>query len=270
MRTCVLRQYLRGEHLEKMAYRGLDHRSRMTEEALDHLFACAVPNRLRSLQSGFGPGHQLGSAELPLLRFLLVACHCMRDVVPAQLQTYLSPFLDIPFYFAAQHLPPRLTAALLATIEGTAFPLLYLINRHFTARRLVALGLAGLGMFTAGAISEVGNIMGNSLVAPLFLGAILRALHRSTPSERRRTRASVRRLSSWLHVGLPVSPQGSSLPSCQSLWDCCRIPLGLGVLHGAKKSDLGGRCSGSRNVALLWRWVYEARLPTTGTLSFPT
>ncbi len=101
----------------------------------------------------------------------------MRDVVPAQLQTYLSPFLDIPFYFAAQHLPPRLTAALLATIEGTAFPLLYLINRHFTARRLVALGLAGLGMFTAGAISEVGNIMGDSLVAPLFLGAILLGLH---------------------------------------------------------------------------------------------
>lgn len=101
----------------------------------------------------------------------------LRDVAPAQLQTYLSPVLDIPFYFAAQHFPPRLTGSLLAVVQGTAFPLLYLINRHFTARRLVALGLAGLGMFTAGALSEVGNIMGDTLVAPLFFAAILLGLH---------------------------------------------------------------------------------------------
>jgi hypothetical protein len=101
----------------------------------------------------------------------------MRDTAPAQLQTYLSPVLDIPFYFATQHFPPRLTGSLLAVIQGTAFPLLYLINRHFTARRLVALGLAGLGMFTAGALSEVGNIMGDTLVAPLFFAAILLGLH---------------------------------------------------------------------------------------------
>ncbi len=78
----------------------------------------------------------------------------MRDVTPAQLQTYLSPLLDVPFYFATQHFPPRLTGSLLAAIQGTAFPLLYLINRHFTARRLVALALAGLGMFTAGALGK--------------------------------------------------------------------------------------------------------------------
>jgi hypothetical protein len=101
----------------------------------------------------------------------------MRDATPAQLQTYLSPVLDIPFYFAVQHFPPRLTGSLLAVIQGTAFPLLYLINRHFTARRLVALGLAGLGMFTAGALSEVGNIMGDTLVAPLFFAAILLGLY---------------------------------------------------------------------------------------------
>jgi hypothetical protein len=101
----------------------------------------------------------------------------MRDVAPAQLQTYLSPVLDIPFYVATQHFPPRLTGSLLAVIQGTAFPLLYLINRHFTARRLVALGLAGLGMFTAGALSEVGNIMGDTLLAPVFFAAILLGLH---------------------------------------------------------------------------------------------
>lgn len=100
----------------------------------------------------------------------------MRDVTPAQLQTYLSPVLDIPFYFAARHFPPRLTGCLFAVIQGTAFPLLYLINRHFTRRRLVALGLAGLGMFAAGALSELGTIIGDTLVAPVFFAAILLGL----------------------------------------------------------------------------------------------
>jgi hypothetical protein len=101
----------------------------------------------------------------------------MQDAIPAQLQTYLSPILDIPFYYAAQHFPARLTGFLIAVVQGTAFPLLYLINRHFTSSRLVALGLAALGMFTAGALSEVGNIMGDTLVAPMFLAAILLGLY---------------------------------------------------------------------------------------------
>jgi len=100
----------------------------------------------------------------------------MRDAIPAQLQTYFSPFLDIPFYFAAQHFPPRLTGSLLAVVQGTSFPLLYLINRHFTKSRWVAVGLAGLGMFAAGALSEVGTIFGDNLVAPLFFVAILLGL----------------------------------------------------------------------------------------------
>ncbi len=100
----------------------------------------------------------------------------MRDTNPAQLETYLSPILDIPYYIGTEHIPPRLMGLVLAVIQGTAFPLLYLISRHFTADRLVALGLAGLGMFTAGAISELGNIMGDALLAPLFLAAILLGL----------------------------------------------------------------------------------------------
>ena len=113
----------------------------------------------------------------------------MRDVTPAQLQTYMNPLLDVPFYFAAQHLSPRLIGALLAVIQGTSFPLLYLINRHFTKSRLMALGLAGLGMFTAGTLSEVGTVFGDTLLAPLFLAAILLGLHsldagRSDPGKR--------------------------------------------------------------------------------------
>jgi hypothetical protein len=100
----------------------------------------------------------------------------MRDTAPAQLQTYLSPVLDIPFYYAVEHLPPRLTGFLLGLVQGLSFPLLYLINRHFTRQRLVALGLAALGMFTAGALAEVGTIFGDALLAPVFFAAILLGL----------------------------------------------------------------------------------------------
>ena len=101
----------------------------------------------------------------------------MRDLTPAQLQTYISPILDVPFYLAADHISPRLTGYLVAAVQGLSFPLLYLINRHFTSRRWVALSLAGLGMLSAGALSELGTIMGDTLVAPLFFGAILIGLH---------------------------------------------------------------------------------------------
>jgi hypothetical protein len=100
----------------------------------------------------------------------------MKDILPAQLQTYYSPFLDIPFYFSVNHLSPRWTAFLLAVVQGTAFPILYLIGRQFTTRRLLALSLAALGVCTSEALAELGTILGDTLIAPLLLGAILLGL----------------------------------------------------------------------------------------------
>jgi hypothetical protein len=97
----------------------------------------------------------------------------MRDIMPAQLQTYYSPFLDIPFYLSVNHLSPRWIAFLIAVVQGTAFPILYLIGRQFTTRRLLSLTLAALGMCTSGALAELGTILGDTLIAPLLLGAIL-------------------------------------------------------------------------------------------------
>jgi len=97
----------------------------------------------------------------------------MRDILPAQLQTYYSPFLDIPFYYSVNHLSPRWIAFLIAVVQGAAFPILYLIGRQFTTRRLLALSLAALGMCTSGALAELGTILGDTLIAPLLLGAIL-------------------------------------------------------------------------------------------------
>lgn len=98
------------------------------------------------------------------------------DVMPAHLQTYYNPLLDIPFYFAARDLPARMVAFGIAVVQGVSFPILYLISREFTRRRLLALVAAGLGIFAAGAFSEIGSVMGDTLTAPFILGAVLLAL----------------------------------------------------------------------------------------------
>jgi len=100
-----------------------------------------------------------------------------RDVMPAQLQTYYNPLLDIPFYFAARDLPARAVAYGIAFAQGLSFPILYLIGRMFTRRRLLALLAAGLGIFAAGAFSEIGSVMGDTLTAPFILGGVLLGLH---------------------------------------------------------------------------------------------
>jgi len=44
-------------------------------------------------------------------------------------------------------------------VQGLSFPILYLIARVFTRRRLLALAGAFLGIFAAGAFSEIGSVM---------------------------------------------------------------------------------------------------------------
>ncbi len=100
-----------------------------------------------------------------------------RDIMPAQLQTYYNPLIDIPFYYAARHLSGRTVAYGIAVVQGLSFPILYLIARVFTRRRLLALAGAGLGIFAAGAFSEIGSVMGDTLIAPFILGGILLGLY---------------------------------------------------------------------------------------------
>jgi len=103
------------------------------------------------------------------------------DVMPAQLQTYYNPILDFPFYFAARDLPARMVAYGIAFLQGLSFPILYLIARMFTQRRLLALAAAALGMFAAGAFSEIGSVMGDTLTAPFILGGVLLGLRACRP-----------------------------------------------------------------------------------------
>jgi hypothetical protein len=104
------------------------------------------------------------------------------DFAPAGLQSFFNPLLDVPYYLAFTHLPPRLTAFLMGALHGMNFILLAGICRRVLdplpgeeARR-VPLLLALCGMLTANFLAQLGNTMGDNTTALFVLGAMLLVL----------------------------------------------------------------------------------------------
>lgn len=101
------------------------------------------------------------------------------DLAPAQLQSYFVPWLDVPYFLAAQHWP-RLTAMVLGTWHGLAFVLVAGIGwqalaGHPKRPRLVPL-LALAGCFGAVFLAELGTTMGDNSSAVFVLAAVLLVL----------------------------------------------------------------------------------------------
>jgi hypothetical protein len=100
------------------------------------------------------------------------------DIAPAQIQTYISPFLDLPFYFmVSAGVPPRLVSFLMGVPAGiAAFFLLRIATALFTAPlegRRLWIGLA----FTAGVTGSAGHaVIGATMnewpLAALVLAAV--------------------------------------------------------------------------------------------------
>ena len=97
----------------------------------------------------------------------------MRGVAPGGAQSFLNPLLSAPFYFGPRYLPPILFQILIGAVQGLSGPLLYLIARELKLTKPQAFFTALLGMYASTALSEVGNAQGDTLVAPLLLGAVL-------------------------------------------------------------------------------------------------
>lgn len=96
------------------------------------------------------------------------------DVIPASLQSYLNPIIDLPFYFLINHVPPRVEAMVVGGVQGTNLVLVYMISRRvarsraLSAAAVVAAGIAG------GFVSELGNSMGDTIVSiPMLWGVLV-------------------------------------------------------------------------------------------------
>jgi hypothetical protein len=123
-------------------------------------------------------GHLLGQdVDWDLINYhffdpFWVLSNHMQDIAPAYLQTYYNPLVDIPFYLAARSQPAWMVGAGIALIQSLSFPLVYVIARNFVRSRPLCLMLAALGMFTSGAVMEIGFDMGDTIVAPFFLASV--------------------------------------------------------------------------------------------------
>jgi hypothetical protein len=105
------------------------------------------------------------------------------DFAPAGFQSYFNPLLDIPYYLAINHLPPRLLGFLMGVIHGLNFVLVLAICRKLllwlpdTERRRASILLALAGCLTANFLSELGSTMGDNATALFCLASILVTLH---------------------------------------------------------------------------------------------
>ncbi|OGP75674.1 MAG: hypothetical protein A2V86_15350 [Deltaproteobacteria bacterium RBG_16_49_23] len=101
------------------------------------------------------------------------------DYGPAQLQNYLNPILDLPFYIFVKYLPPVWVGFLLGGIHGMNFWLLFEISHQvfLSMKTMGRIGLsfacAAVGMYGPGAFSLLGTTT-NDLFASIFvLGSLL-------------------------------------------------------------------------------------------------
>ncbi|MCM8733133.1 hypothetical protein M5E06_02835 [Azospirillum sp. A1-3] len=100
-----------------------------------------------------------------------------RDLLVAQMPSFYSPFLDVPFYWLATHLPARVAGFLWGTLQGINLSLLYLLasfclrNVPDLKRTLVAVALAVMGGLGGGTLGLIGTTFQDNVVSLGVLGA---------------------------------------------------------------------------------------------------
>ena len=98
------------------------------------------------------------------------------DWAPAQWQSYFNPALDLLYYGLMTHLPAPLAGFVMGVLHGLNFVLLLAIARLLLERGLplhrLPLLLALAGTLGAGFLAELGNSMGDNLIALFVLGAL--------------------------------------------------------------------------------------------------
>ncbi len=98
------------------------------------------------------------------------------DVIPASLQSYLNPLIDVPFYALMTHVPPRFEAAIVGAVQGLNLVLVACIARRATGSRLLALAATIAAGVAGGFASELGNSMGDTIVSIPVLAGVWCAL----------------------------------------------------------------------------------------------
>ena len=151
------------------------------------------------------------------------------DVAPGQLQTFLNPLLDLPFFWMAQTWPPVWVGAALGLVHGLNLTLLGVIfiqaTRWPDARTRWGVGMliVWLGLRAPGFLSELGGTMNDDLVSLFVL------------------------LPVWLLLRAPASP-GAAAGDWQVALAGCVMGAGVGLKPTVAPFALAS------GVGLLWLW----------------
>ena len=106
------------------------------------------------------------------------------DFLPSQMQFFLNPWIDLPYYVLATHLPLRAATFILGAVQGLNFPLLFMIAyatlviRDDRRKVLVCGVLALLGVTGAVGLSEVGTVFYDNVTSLGVLLSLLLLLRR--------------------------------------------------------------------------------------------
>jgi hypothetical protein len=101
------------------------------------------------------------------------------DFAPGGFQSYFNPILDLPYYFAITHLPPRLVGFLMGVAHGLNFVLVLKICRRVlhtlpqADKYRIPLLLALAGCLTVNFLSGLGNTMGDNMTSLFCLSSLL-------------------------------------------------------------------------------------------------
>lgn len=101
------------------------------------------------------------------------------DYAPAQVQSYLNPLIDLPFYYLVTYLPPVWAGFIMGALHGINFWLVYLIGYNIflfkssSKRIITSLICAAIGVYGPGFLSELGTTFNDNLVSLFALAALL-------------------------------------------------------------------------------------------------
>jgi hypothetical protein len=99
------------------------------------------------------------------------------DVFPAGAQSLVDPLINVPTYLLQAHASPHVASFVIGFEQGLGPVLAMVIVQRMTRSPLLGI-LAGItATISGGFASELGNDMGDSMLAPVFLLAVLFALN---------------------------------------------------------------------------------------------
>ena len=101
------------------------------------------------------------------------------DFAPAQHQTFLTPIVDLPFYFLVTHLNPKLVGFFMGAVQGLncglIFAIAFQILAHLNSKLRLGISLlfAAVGMYSPIFIAEYGATENDTLTTLFVLASVL-------------------------------------------------------------------------------------------------